>query len=77
MRHRKQHTGMQSGKVRSMSSGRNSSNPGKARQEMGGRELGSEPEPLQAEMASGNEGLAETPRSSRQTGRNRRMRNAA
>jgi hypothetical protein len=77
MRHKKQHTGMQSRKLRSMSSGRNSSNPGKARQEMGGREFGSEPEPLQAEMASGNEGLAEMPRSSRQTGKNRRIRNAA
>lgn len=77
MRHKKQHTGMQSGKVRSMSSGRSSSSQGKARQEMGGREFGSEFEPMQAEMASGNEGLAETPRSSQQTRSHRRMKKAA
>lgn len=77
MRHKKQHTGMQSGKVHSMSRGHHSSSQGKARQEMGGREFGSESEPMQAEMASGNEGLAETPKSSQQSGNKRRMRNAA
>ncbi|HKO11955.1 MAG TPA: hypothetical protein VJV22_08305 [Acidobacteriaceae bacterium] len=77
MRHKKQHAGMQGGKARSMSSSRNSRSQGTAQRDMGGREFGSEFEPMQAEMASGNEGLAETSRSSQQTRGNRRMKKAA
>lgn len=42
-------------------------------QSSGGRELGHITEPMQAEMASGNEGLAESPGSQEQN-RNRSMR---
>ena len=76
MRQKKQqHSGMQSGKVRTMSSSRSSDRPSMT--PMGGREFGNVDEPMQAELASGNEGLAEPVGSSQQTRSKRRAKKAA
>ena len=76
MRQKKQqHSGMQSGKVRSMSS--SSSSGRQSTSQMGGREFGNVDEPMQAELASGNEGLAESAGSSHQTRSKRRAKKAA
>ena len=59
MRHKKQHAGMQGGKARSMSR-KGSSGQSTNQSSMGGREFGNVIEPMQAQMASGNDGLADS-----------------
>jgi hypothetical protein len=75
MGHKKQHSGMQS-KVRAMSS-KGSSGQSANESSMGGREFGNVIEPMQAQMASGNDGLAADSGSSPQKPSKRRMKKAA